>query len=272
MAGLEGIYRSGESLKRREEVLERLRAGRSTEQIATDLGIEAYSVAEIAERLRQEGAIPAGADTAPSANLGSPPADPGAAGSASVASPAGADRGSGALVVGDAGQEIAFDFADMLRYAGPASPGGVAHAFKVMQRALPLLAAEGVAPERREIAIRTAFGGPGARDGFECVTRAVSGERYLVEPELERPELGTAARFVFRLSYGDRVATLTLREGFVTREFLDLAGADERTDAEEAHLTELKRELADRVMWAAAAEVYDATVESAARRAAISSS
>jgi hypothetical protein len=42
------------------------------------------------------------------------------------------------------------------------SPGGVAHAYKVLELALPLLAPDG-APERREITVRTAFGCPGAR-------------------------------------------------------------------------------------------------------------
>lgn len=59
VAGLEGIYRSAESLKRREEVLERIRAGRSEKEIATDLGITRHSVAELVASLRHEGAIPA---------------------------------------------------------------------------------------------------------------------------------------------------------------------------------------------------------------------
>ena len=73
----------------------------------------------------------------------------------------------------DAGAPASFTFEDMLRYHGPGSPGGVAHAYKVLERALPLLAPDGP-PERREIVVRTAFGGPGARDGFELVTRAVT--------------------------------------------------------------------------------------------------
>lgn len=58
MADLGGIYSSGSSLKRREEVLERMRAGMSEKQILTDLGIPKHSLAEILERLREEGALP----------------------------------------------------------------------------------------------------------------------------------------------------------------------------------------------------------------------
>jgi hypothetical protein len=78
------------------------------------------------------------------------------------------------LKVVDQGVRLAFSFADLMRYHGPGSPGGVAHAYKVLERALPLPAPDGV-PERREVAIRTAFGGPGARDAFELVLRAVPG-------------------------------------------------------------------------------------------------
>jgi hypothetical protein len=155
------------------------------------------------------------------------------------------------------GQRIAFSFEDVLKYHGPGSPGGVAHAFKVLQRALPLLDPDGPC-ERREITVQTAFGGPGARDAFEMVTRAVTGDRFRLDPQLARPERGrTLERFVFRLGYRGRSATLTLKAGFVTDEFIDLARTQDRTRAQEQRLTKLKQELADRVMAARAADVYD---------------
>jgi len=161
----------------------------------------------------------------------------------------------------DRGQVSTFSFADLMRYHGPTSPGGVAQAFKVMQRALPLLDGDGP-PERREIAVRTSFGGPGARDGFECVLRAVTEDRYVVDGDLERHDLPrTQARFVFRLASRERMVTLTLREGFVTEEFMDALAQRDRSPEQEADLTRLKRELADRVMAAAAEDVYDAAVE-----------
>lgn len=58
MSGLEGTYRSGDSLKRKQEVLERVRAGIGVKQIAADLGIERHTVAEIIETLRAEGEAP----------------------------------------------------------------------------------------------------------------------------------------------------------------------------------------------------------------------
>ena len=139
----------------------------------------------------------------------------------------------GALEVADRGQRLAFSFGDLMRYHGPGSPGGVALAFKVLERALPLLAPEGLC-ERREIVVETAFGGPGARDAFELVTRAVTGDRYRLDPGLARPERGRALeRFVFRLTHRERVTTLELREGFVTDEFIDLARTDPRSAGQE---------------------------------------
>src|SRR3954452_17602440 len=116
------------------------------------------------------------------------------------------------IAVLDGGSLLRFTFADLMRYHGPRSPGGVAHAFKVMQRAWPLLSPEGP-PERREIALRTPFEGPGARDAFELVTRAVTGGRFVVDESLVRTDLGTAMeRFVFRLDYRGRAVTVTVRE------------------------------------------------------------
>ncbi|MEA2133121.1 MAG: hypothetical protein QOC68_1030 [Solirubrobacteraceae bacterium] len=161
------------------------------------------------------------------------------------------------LELADGGRPASFSFEDMLRYHGPGSPGGVAHAFKVLERALPLLAA-GAPPERREIVVRTAFGGPGARDGFELVTRAVTEGRYTVDPALSRPERGrTLERFVFSLAYRERAVTLVAREGTVPDELIELARLENRTAEQEIRLTAVKLEMADRVMASAAADVYD---------------
>ena len=161
------------------------------------------------------------------------------------------------LVLSDRGRPVEFSFADLLRYHGPGSPGGVAHAFAVLERALPLLSPGGP-PERRRIAVRTAFGGPGARDGFELVTRAVTEGRYVVDPALARPERGVAMeRFVFELTLGDARVTAAVRDGFVTEEFIALARRDPRSDAEESELDRLKLEMCRRVMGAPAEAVYD---------------
>ncbi|MCA1835006.1 MAG: hypothetical protein LC721_01175 [Actinobacteria bacterium] len=144
-----------------------------------------------------------------------------------------------------------------MRYHGADSPGGVAHALKVMERALPLLAPDGLAL-RREIEVQTAFAGPGARDAFEMATRAVTGGRYVIDDALARPELGsTRERFIFRLDYRARSVTVVLREGYVGEEFIALARMDKRSELEENRLTVLKDEMAQLLLATPAAEVYD---------------
>src|SRR6202000_2845965 len=160
------------------------------------------------------------------------------------------------IPVHDLGQLLEFSYTDMLCYAGPHSPAAVASAFKVMQRAFAALSGN-QPPQRRSIVIRTAFGGPGARDGFEAVTRAFTDGRYTVDPALARPDRGRLLQsFVFQVFIAGRTATLLLRKGFVTAEFVDLAGKPDRDQTEEAHLDQLKAELAQRVLAAPAEDVY----------------
>jgi hypothetical protein len=161
------------------------------------------------------------------------------------------------LLVTERGQLLEFSYTDMLCYAGPYSPAGVANAFKVMQRAFAALSPN-QPPQRRSVVIRTAFPGPGARDGFEAVTRAVTDGRYTVDAALTRPQRGRLLQsFVFQISIAGRAATLLLRKGFVTAEFIDLAGKPDRTATEEARLDLLKAELAQRVLGATAEDVYE---------------
>jgi hypothetical protein len=163
------------------------------------------------------------------------------------------------LALAERGERLEFSFDDLMRYHGPGSPGGVAHAFKVLERALALLEPDGLC-ERRELVVSTAFGGPGARDAIEMATRAVTEGRYEVTADLERPDLGrTRERFVFRIAYRGSAVTLTLREGFVSDEFLDLARAESRSSEEERTLDRLKREMAERVLAEPAERVYDVT-------------
>jgi hypothetical protein len=161
------------------------------------------------------------------------------------------------LEVIDAGRSLSFTFDDLLKYHGANSAGGVAQAFKVMERGFAVLSPGGP-PERREITLETAFGGPGARDGFELVTRAVTGDRFVVDRSLARPELGREReRFVFKLGYRDQSVTLLLREGYVPAEFIDLARKPDLSDEETARLDELKAEMVESVMGSPADEVYD---------------
>ncbi|MFD6858485.1 hypothetical protein ACFWCF_14250 [Rhodococcus sp. NPDC060090] len=157
----------------------------------------------------------------------------------------------------DNGTHLDFTVADVMKYHGPGFPGGVAHAVKVLERALPVLSPDSPA-ERREISVATAHRGPGVRDTFEAVTRAVTEDRFTVDSTLERTDRGaTLERYVFVLTYRGVSVRLEIREGFVTDEFIGLGRKADRTDAENARLTVLKQEMADHLFAAPADEVYD---------------
>jgi hypothetical protein len=163
------------------------------------------------------------------------------------------------IAVAELGRTISFSFDDIMRYHGPGSPAGVAVAFKAMQRAFDLLSPD-APPERRSIIVRTAFRGPGARDGFEAVTRAVTDGRYTVDRTLLRADRGRLLEdFVFEIviGVGEASVTLLLRDGFVTDEFVDLARTQDRTDVQERRLDGLKAQLAQRIMATPAVEVFE---------------
>jgi len=161
------------------------------------------------------------------------------------------------IAVLDGGKLLTFSHSDLLLYHGVAFPGGVAHAYKVMQRAFPLLD-NGNPPERREIEIRTAFRGQGGRDAFELVTRANSEGRYHVDAALERTERGsTLARYYFALSYRGTVACVQVREGVVREEFVFLEHKPDRTPEETERLEVLKAEMSAKLISAPCADVYD---------------
>ncbi len=170
------------------------------------------------------------------------------------------------LDVTDHGLTLAFRIEDLNRYHGPGSPAGVALGFKVLELVLPLL---GPAPERREIAVRTPFRGPGARDAFELVTRAVTDGRYVLDAALERPERGwVLEQFVFVLAYRSIEVTVALRPGFVDEDFVTLARAD-RTPADEVRFTAVKAAAAAHMLARPAAEVVEILAEAGHRSATL---
>ena len=161
------------------------------------------------------------------------------------------------ILVQELGQHLEFSYTDMLCYAGPYSPAGVAIALKVMQRAFAALSPNHP-PQRRSVTVRTPLVESGVRDGFESVTRAVTDGRYSVDPALVRPDRGRLLQtFVFQFSLSGRAATLLLRPGFITAEYVELGSKDERTQAEEAHFDQIKALVAQRALATPAEDVCE---------------
>ena len=165
------------------------------------------------------------------------------------------------LVVRDQGESISIAFDDLLKYHGRSSIAGVAHAFKAMERAFAVLS-PGEPPERHDITVGSGFPGGGARDAFEMVTRAVTGDRYQLvskPPGVEAPE-APGGHFFFRLGYRGAVVDLVARPDLVPEEFVEVACRDAPTPAEAVRAQELKEEMAKRLVNLPADEVYDAVL------------
>lgn len=163
------------------------------------------------------------------------------------------------LVVLDQGEPIAISFDDLVRYHGRSSIAGLAHAFKAMERAFPLLSPD-QPPERYDILVESGFQGEGARDGFEMVTRAATGDRFSLAPVgagSHAPE-APGGHFYFHLVYRGRTVELTLRAGLVPEEFVEVACKDAPTPDEASRSRQLKEEMAERLLSLPPEEVYDA--------------
>lgn len=162
-----------------------------------------------------------------------------------------------ALVVRDQGLSISISFNDLLKYHGRSSIAGLAHAFKAMERAFPLLSPD-LPPERYDLTVESGFPGGGARDAFEMVTRAVTGDRYQLTVEA-RPGVPEApgGHFFFRLGYRGTLVELTLRDGLVPKEFLEVACKEAPTPAEADGAKQLKEEMAEGLLRMRPEEVYD---------------
>ena len=154
---------------------------------------------------------------------------------------------------------MSISFDDLLKYHGRSSIAGVASAFKAMERAFPLLS-PGEPPERYDITVESGFPGGGARDAFEMVTRAVTGDRYRLTsaPAAANAPEAPGGHFFFRLGYRATVVDLVLRAGVMPEDFLDVACREEPTPAEAVRAQQLKEETAERLLSLPADEVYDA--------------
>ncbi|MDQ3897258.1 MAG: hypothetical protein M3326_08480 [Actinomycetota bacterium] len=170
------------------------------------------------------------------------------------------------LVVLDQGESISISFEDLLKYAGRSSIAGLAHAFKAMERAFPLLS-PGEPPERSHITVESGFPGGGARDAFEMVTRAATGDRYrpAAEPVPAGAPEAPGGHFFFRLGYRGTVVEVVARAELVPNDFVRVACREAPAPAEAARAQQLKEEMAERLLSLPADEVYDASVASDGR-------
>lgn len=166
-----------------------------------------------------------------------------------------------ALKIRDGGDLLSIGFDDVVKYHGRHNIGGVALAFKVLEFAFARLSPQEV-PQRDEIEIFTAFPGSGAIDAFEMVTRAVTRDRFTLDPAFPAPGAveAVSGRFYFRIGYRGRRVAVTPRAGLIPDRFLDLSRRHRTGDASPADTLEfqgMKEALADALLSRDAPTLFD---------------
>lgn len=161
------------------------------------------------------------------------------------------------ITVREGGKELTFSFEAINAFHGGGFPGGVTHGLKAMQAAFPRLSE--TPPERREISVVTAFGGPGGRDAIEMVTRALTDGRLTVDKGIGGKDVISSppGPYVWRFSYRGQTVEVRIKPGHVREEFVTLGAKKDRTPKEDERLEWLKAEMAGRLLPLPAHEIYD---------------
>lgn len=126
------------------------------------------------------------------------------------------------LSVDDQDGPMEIGFEDLKKFHGTRSICGLTVGFTILSAAWPHLSA-GQPLARDTIEIETGFPGPGARDAFEMVTRAVSRDAYHIRTGISPgPQIAEAAKgaYWFRVSSGGRAVELGLKPEVVPPEFV----------------------------------------------------
>lgn len=167
------------------------------------------------------------------------------------------------LTVAENATPFSFTYDDFVKFHGFKSPCGLSQAFKVLELALPILG-NGHPVERREIRIYTAFTGPGARDAFEFIARAVSDGRYVVDPGMGGDEVteSPTGKYYFRLDYRGKIVEVKLKPEHIRGDYIELSRKPGKSEDEKKDLQVLKQELADRILPLTSDQLYDVTVSS----------
>ena len=158
----------------------------------------------------------------------------------------------------DSGVPLGFVLRDLMSYHGPGSPGGVAHGFKVMERALPLLEPDGPAGAARRSQLRRRSAGRArATPSSSCCGPSRTGATRSIPRSRGRSAAWTRERFVFHLAYRGRNRRAGGARGVRDRGVPHARAHPDPAPEQAARLDALKREMAERVMAVPAEAVYE---------------
>lgn len=159
----------------------------------------------------------------------------------------------------DGPMEISFNVVQI--YHGHGALAMLALIYQGLRGALPRLESAGHPVQRNELSVVSGHPGPGVRDAFECVTRAVTRGCYVVDHTLPHARYAKTndKSYSFLLRLGSRQVQAVLRDGVLPSRFFDLMGNQDM--ASQRQHAELRREIASRVLTQSPDELFEFTVQ-----------
>lgn len=146
-------------------------------------------------------------------------------------------------------EQVVIDFEAIAAYHGQAALAMLAIMFQGLRAAFAKLSPN-IPPRRKDIVIVSGHPGPGVRDAFEFVTRAVTRNAYTIDRSLPDARLNPRAdmSYSFRITLGDKTMVAALRDNVLPQRFFEFVSMPHRSPAEEAEFSSLKRQIAVRVL------------------------
>lgn len=142
-------------------------------------------------------------------------------------------------------EPIRIGFEALAAYHGQGALAMLAVAFQAQVTALALLS-PGVPVRREALSVVSGHPGPGVRDAFEFVTRALTRGVYVVDKSLPEARLvpGFDISYSFRVTLDGKTVELALKPGILPARFFALTFKRDRSEAENAEARLLRRAIA----------------------------
>jgi hypothetical protein len=147
-------------------------------------------------------------------------------------------------------------------YHGQGALAMLAITFRALELALRTLSPDRPA-KRSDITVVSGHPGPGVRDSFEFVTRAVTRGVYTVDRALPDARLAPPTSdlsYSFRVTLGGRTAEIAVLPDVLPARFFALTFNPKRTPAEDAEARCLRKSIAADVLAASAEKLFQLRV------------
>lgn len=157
------------------------------------------------------------------------------------------------ICIRDRKEVLELSIHDVRKYHGSLALMAIGVGFRVLQAGIQELYGDEI-PERKDISILSGHAGPGFRDVFEFVTRAVTRGAYQVDVEYPVSQFDPhrSQSYAYVISTADgRSVEVSLREDFLPQAFYDFlkkGRENTMTEQDEQDVEQLKLDLFERAL------------------------